>query len=69
MNKTLALLMRVIGTAIVLVMATAASKHVAAGMAKHVRTGLQVEAVTGEPTFTHAGRLLGRVDHAPQSGL
>ena len=55
MNKTLALLMRIIVAACVLVMATAASKHVAAGMAKHVRTGLQVEAGAG--------------GHAPRSGL
>jgi hypothetical protein len=47
MNKTLALLMRVIVAATVLVMATAASKHVAAGMAKHMGTRFQFEADTG----------------------
>jgi len=43
MSKTLALVMRVIVAASVLVMATAASKRVAAGMAKH----MGVEAGTG----------------------
>jgi hypothetical protein len=55
MNKTLALFMRVIVVAIVLVMATAVSKHVAAGMAKHMGMGLQVEVGTG--------------GHASRSGL
>jgi hypothetical protein len=54
MNKTLALLMRVILAATVLVMATATSKHVAAGMAKHVRMDLKVEPGTD--------------GHAPRSG-
>jgi hypothetical protein len=47
MSKTLALVMRVIVAASVLVMATAASKRVAAGMVKHMGMGLQFEAGTG----------------------
>ena len=47
MRKTLALVMRVIVAASVLVMATAASKRVAAGMARHVGMDLQFEAGTG----------------------